>query len=100
LLLSRKDRCGRCSAPGKDVSPSSATLVDRRFSTPWTTSTNGSSGTIILPLGHACGNPFPKLMRERRTLAFIKGEVAAPKKRSPTWSSWLGRVRFSPTSSS
>jgi hypothetical protein len=82
LLLSCKDRGGWCSAPGEDVSPSSTTPVDQRFPTPWTTSTDSSSGVAVRRLGHVCGNPFPKSMRGRSTLDSIKGEAAALRKRS------------------
>jgi hypothetical protein len=33
--------------------PFSTTPVDQRFSTPWTASTDGSSGTAVPPLGRA-----------------------------------------------
>jgi hypothetical protein len=45
------------------------TPVDRRHYPTKTTSTEESSLQLSSLLGHVCGNPFPKKIRGRRTLA-------------------------------
>jgi hypothetical protein len=93
LLLSRKGHGGQCSALQGDDSNPETTPVDRRLPTLWTVSIFSCSGTTVPLLGHACGNPFPNPMMGRRTVASIKGEAAAPGKRSEFFdleNPWLG----------